>query len=132
MLAVAGRPLIGHIVDALAANEMLDIAIVTGYLGSHINDWCARRMRERPEMRLTTLHQPELNGTAGAMLLTRDFVGEEDAFIFGWADILMDVENYARFITSARSEEYDLLLAVNRDLRSVARRSRICRQGDAG
>lgn len=113
MLEVAGRPLIGHIVDALAANDVRDIALVTGYLASHIDDWCARRGRESPEVRLTTLHQAELNGTAGAMLLARDFVGEEGAFVFGWGDILMDVENYARFIAAARSEEYELLLAVN-------------------
>jgi NDP-sugar pyrophosphorylase family protein len=113
MLEVAGRPLIGHIVDAFAVNDVLDIAIVTGYLASNIDDWCAHRSRENLEVRLTTLHQAELNGTAGAMLLARNFVREEDAFIFGWGDILMDVENYARFIAAARSEEYELLLAVN-------------------
>ena len=47
MLEVAGQPLIGHIVDALAANEVRDIAIVTGYLASHIDEWCARHMREQ-------------------------------------------------------------------------------------
>ena len=114
MLEVAGHPLIGHIVDALAANEVRGIAIVTGYLASHIDEWCARRMRENPEVHLTTLHQAELNGTAGAMLLARDFVGETDPFIFGWSDILMDAENYARFIAAARSQGYDLLLSINR------------------
>ena len=113
ILEVAGQPLIGHIVDALAANDVRDIAIVTGYLASHIDEWCARRTHESPAARITTLHQAELNGTAGAMLLARNFVIEEDAFIFGWGDILMDVENYARFVTSARTEECELLLAVN-------------------
>ena len=65
MLEVAGQPLIGHIVDALAANEVRDIAIVTGYLASHIDEWCAHHTREHPEVHLTTLHQAELNGTAG-------------------------------------------------------------------
>ena len=50
----------------------------------------------------------------GAMLLARDFVGDEDAFIFGWGDILMDAENYARFIGAARSQSYDLMLSINR------------------
>jgi len=114
MLAVAGQPLLGHIVDALAANEVRDIAIVTGYLASHIDDWCARRVRADPTLRLTTMHQPELNGTGGAMLPAKDFVLEEAGFIFGWGDILMDAENYARFTQSARAQSYDLLLSINR------------------
>ena len=113
MLEVAGRPLIGHIVDALAANDVREIAIVTGYLASHIDYWCVRRILASPGVRLTTFRQAELNGPAGAMLLARSFVGEDEAFIFGWGDILMDVENYARFIAAAHSEEYELLLAVN-------------------
>ena len=114
MLDVAGQPLIGHIVDALTGSEIRDIAIVTGYLASRIDDWCARRIRENPVLRLTTLHQAQLNGTADAMLLAREFVIDEAAFIFGWGDILMDAENYARFIHSARSESYDLMLSINR------------------
>jgi UDP-N-acetylglucosamine diphosphorylase / glucose-1-phosphate thymidylyltransferase / UDP-N-acetylgalactosamine diphosphorylase / glucosamine-1-phosphate N-acetyltransferase / galactosamine-1-phosphate N-acetyltransferase len=114
MLEVAGPPLLGHIVAALAANEVRDLAIVTGYLASHIDEWCARRTREDTGLHLTTLHQPELNGTAGAMLLAKDFVLDEAAFIFGWGDILMDAENYARFTQSARSQSYDLMLSVNR------------------
>jgi len=113
MIEVAGKPLLAHIVDALAANDAREIAIVTGYLATHIAEWCARRMREDPALRLVTLHQAELNGTAAAMILARNFVAEEAAFIFGWGDILMDVENYARFVNAARSETYDLMLAVN-------------------
>jgi NDP-sugar pyrophosphorylase family protein len=114
MLEVAGKPLLGHIVDALAVNEVRDIAIVTGYLASLIDDWCASHRRMYPELNLTTLRQPELNGTAGAMLLARNFVAGEAAFIFGWGDILMDDENYTRFVHSARSEPYDLMLSINR------------------
>jgi UDP-N-acetylglucosamine diphosphorylase / glucose-1-phosphate thymidylyltransferase / UDP-N-acetylgalactosamine diphosphorylase / glucosamine-1-phosphate N-acetyltransferase / galactosamine-1-phosphate N-acetyltransferase len=114
MLEVARKPLIGHIVDAFAANEVRDIAIVTGYLAGHIDGWCTSRMRESPDLRLTMVHQGELNGTAGAMLLAQDFVAGDDLFIFGWGDILMDAENYARFILCARSESYDLMLSINR------------------
>jgi len=113
MLEVGGQPLLAHIVNALAANEVRDIAIVTGYLASHIREWCAHRMRQRPEMHLSMLHQAELNGTASAMFLARHFLLDESAFIFGWGDILMDDENYTRFVHSARTESYDLLLAVN-------------------
>jgi NDP-sugar pyrophosphorylase family protein len=114
MLEVAGKPLIAHIVDELAENEVHEMAIVTGYLASHIDDWAAASNATRPELHLTILHQAELNGTAGAMLLAKSFVEDQDAFIFGWGDILMDPANYHRFVASARSEPYDLMLAVNR------------------
>jgi NDP-sugar pyrophosphorylase family protein len=114
MLEVAGRPLIAHIVDAIVASGVRDVAIVSGYLAAHIDDWCARHIRQHPDLRLTTLHQSELNGTAAAMLLAKDFVAHEEAFIFGWGDILMDVDNYSHFIAGARSQSYDLMLAVNR------------------
>jgi UDP-N-acetylglucosamine diphosphorylase / glucose-1-phosphate thymidylyltransferase / UDP-N-acetylgalactosamine diphosphorylase / glucosamine-1-phosphate N-acetyltransferase / galactosamine-1-phosphate N-acetyltransferase len=114
LLEVAGRPLIGHIVDALAASDVLDIAIVTGYLASHIDDWCARHAIENPALHFSTLRQTELNGTASAMTFARDFVLDVAVFIFGWGDILMDAENYSRFIQAARSQSYDLMLSVNR------------------
>jgi NDP-sugar pyrophosphorylase family protein len=114
MLEVAGQPLLGHIVDALSANGVRDLAIVTGYRASHIDDWCANHSRVHPGVRLTTLHQAELNGTAGAMLLARDFVVGEGAFVFGWGDILMDAENYSRFLGAAHAGSYDLVLSINR------------------
>ena len=114
MLEVAGKPLLAHIVDALAANGVRDIAIVTGYLASRIDEWCEEHMPQHPGVILTTLHQGELNGTAGAMLLAKDILADEAGFIFGWGDILMDRENYSRFVRAARSESYDLMLAINR------------------
>jgi len=114
MLEVAGKPLLGHIVDEFAENDLRDVVIVTGYLASHIDDWCVGHARAYPELRLTTLHQAELNGTGAAMLLARESVVDEEAFIFGWGDILMDAENYPRFIQAAREQPYDLLLSINR------------------
>ena len=78
MLEVAGKPLIGHIVDALANLGVRDIAIVTGYLAAHIDDWCARHVASIRRCDLTTLHQAELNGTGGAMLLAKNFVARRE------------------------------------------------------
>lgn len=114
MIEVAGKPLLAHIVDALAANGVRNLAIVTGYLAPYIDEWCASHMRQHPGLILTTLHQAELNGTAAAMLLARDFVADDTRFIFGWGDILMERDDYTRFVDAARSESYDLLISINR------------------
>ena len=114
MLEVAGKPLIAHIVDSLAENGIREIAIVTGYRAAQIDNWCVSSNRAHSDLRLTTFHQANLNGTASAMLLAKNFVADQDAFIFGWGDILMDPENYDRFVEAAQAQNYDLMLAVNR------------------
>lgn len=113
LLEVAGKPLIAHIVEALAGCGLREIAIVTGYLAEQVEEWCGAFNRAHRETALLPIRQPQLNGTAGALLAARDFVQREQAFIFGWADILMDREFYARFLDAARTRDYDLLLAVN-------------------
>ena len=112
LLEIAGQPLLAHIVDALAQTGIIRIVVVTGYLGEQIDEFCARR--SYPNLRLESVRQSELNGTGGAMIAARPRVGGESCFVFGWGDILMDPENYIRFVERACSESYDFLLAINR------------------
>ncbi len=114
LLEVAGAPLISHIVTALAGAGIHEIAIVSGYVAEQVEAWCESFNQVHPEIRLKSIRQRELNGTAGAMLAGREFVAGEEVFVFGWGDVLMDRRNYSRFVEHARSEAYDLLLAVNR------------------
>jgi NDP-sugar pyrophosphorylase family protein len=114
ILDVAGSPLVSHIVDALAAAGLTDFIVVTGYLSEQIEGWAKTRARENPRVKITTVRQPELNGTGGAMLAAKPHLAGQPRFIFGWGDILMDRANYPRFVHHARNDEYDLMLAVNR------------------
>jgi len=114
LLDVAGRPIIEHIVGALDAAAVAEIAIVTGYLGEQIAEWARSFVARNKRSRIQTVTQRELNGTAGALTAARDFVAGETAFIFGWGDILMSCENYPRFVESARASDADLILTVNR------------------
>ena len=114
LLEVAGAPLISHIADALAAAGLTHFIVVVGYLSGQIEGWAKTWQRENPEIKITTVRQPELNGTGGAMLAAQAHLGGVARFVFGWADILMDRANYPRFIHRARIDEYDLMLAVNR------------------
>lgn len=114
LVEVAGAPLITHIAIALADAGIRDMAVVTGHLAERLEAWAASFNLAHPEAHVATVRQRELNGTAGAMLAARDFVAGDEAFLFGWGDVLMDRQNYSRFVAHARSERYDLLLAVNR------------------
>jgi len=114
LLDIAGSPLISHIADALAAAGLTHLIVVTGYLSEQIEGWAKTYQRENPGIKITTVRQPELNGTGGAMLAARAQLAGLPRFVFGWGDILMDRANYPRFIHHARNQEYDLMLAVNR------------------
>jgi NDP-sugar pyrophosphorylase family protein len=114
LLDIAGAPLLAHLVAALAGAGIRDFTIVTGYLGEQVAEWCARYARENPGLIITAVAQPELNGTAGALMAARGAVAAEERFIFGWGDVLMDRANYGRFAARAREGDFELLLAVNR------------------
>jgi NDP-sugar pyrophosphorylase family protein len=114
ILDIAGSPLISHIVDALAGAGLTHFIVVTGHLFGQIEGWAKIYERDNPGIKVTTVRQPELNGTGGAMLAARTHLAGQPRFIFGWGDILMDRANYPRFVHHARVDEYDLMLAVNR------------------
>lgn len=114
ILDIAGSPLISHIVDALAGVGLTHFIVVTGYLSEKIEGWAKTYQHENPEIKVTTVRQPELNGTGGAMLAAQAHLAGHARFVFGWGDILMDRANYPRFLHHARNDEYDLMLAVNR------------------
>ncbi len=114
ILDIAGAPLISHIVDALAGAGLKHFIFVTGYLSEQIEKWAKIYQRENPGIKITTVRQPQLNGTGGAMLAAKALLSGHNRFVFGWGDILMDRANYPRFIHHARMDEYDLMLAVNR------------------
>jgi NDP-sugar pyrophosphorylase family protein len=116
LLDIAGAPLISHIVDVLAGEGagLTNFIVVTGYLSEQIEQWAKTYARKNPEVKVTTVRQTELNGTGGAMIAAKAHLDGQPRFVFGWGDILMDRANYPRFIHHARTDDYDLMLAVNR------------------
>ena len=114
LLDIAGSPLISHIVDAFVGAGLANFIVVTGYRSEQIEQWAKTYSRENAGIKVVTVRQPELNGTGGAMLAAKAHLAGEARFVFGWGDILMDRANYPRFIHHARTDEYDVLLAVNR------------------
>src|SRR5208282_2772255 len=71
LLDIAGAPLISHVADALAGAGITHFVVVTGYLSEQIEGWAKTYQRENPGIKITTVKQPELNGTGGAMLAAR-------------------------------------------------------------
>lgn len=107
LLDVGGRPLIGHILDGVARAGVRDVTIVTGYLADVLE---AELARAPGPMRLRFVRQARLDGTARALALARETLGD-GAFFFGWGDIYVHPSNHGRVI--AASAGVDAALAVN-------------------
>ena len=108
LIEVGGRAIIVRIIDGLIAASVDDFAIVTGYLAEKLEAGVGNGSQSG--VRLTYFRQEQLNGTAAALALAREFVGDE-RFFFGWGDILIRPENYREVIRKARFA--DAAIALN-------------------
>lgn len=108
LLAAAGRPIIVHILEGLRRAGIEEITVVTGYLGDVLERELGNG--EASGLHLRYVRQTELDGTARALALARDWLGDE-RFFAGWGDILVRPENYRRVVRAAHLA--DAAIAVN-------------------
>ena len=88
MLLLKGKPILEHLLDRLRAAGFTEAFLVTGYRAETIEE----HFRGYP-MRIETQRQTEINGTARAALLAREFVGDEPFFLT-YGDILCEAVDY--------------------------------------
>jgi UDP-N-acetylglucosamine diphosphorylase / glucose-1-phosphate thymidylyltransferase / UDP-N-acetylgalactosamine diphosphorylase / glucosamine-1-phosphate N-acetyltransferase / galactosamine-1-phosphate N-acetyltransferase len=98
MLKVGGRPILERLLERLIEAGYTEALIVTGYRAEMIEEYF-RGYR----LPLRFVRQSELNGTATAALLAREFVGTDDVLLtFG--DILADPSCYREMLEQLRRE----------------------------
>lgn len=88
-----------HIFDRLAAAGVEDVKLITGYFAEAME--AAALAHGLP---VSFARQEELNGTARAAWLARDWVGDED-FLLTFGDILTEPENYRGMAEAKRDVE---------------------------
>lgn len=110
LLAVAGRPILEHILSGLRAAGIERAIVVTGYLGEQIE--AAFGDGARLGMRIDYLRQERPEGTARAFVLAAPLLGA-DPFVLGWGDVLVYPEFYAEFLRAYRQRPCELQVAVN-------------------
>ncbi|MDX1981896.1 MAG: sugar phosphate nucleotidyltransferase [Bryobacteraceae bacterium] len=91
MLVVRGKPILEHVADRLEAAGAARLLVVVGYYGDQIRAFFAGR--KSMEFR----EQQEVNGTATAALLGREFAGP-DPFLLTFGDILAAPGDYLRMM----------------------------------
>jgi len=110
LLALHGRPIIEHILVGLRAAGLREAVVVTGYRGEQIE----ARLGDgrRLDMQLSFRRQAKAEGTARALLLARDVVGEQP-FLLSWGDVVVERPVYAAMLAEFNRLPCDALLAVN-------------------
>ncbi|MGI8926437.1 MAG: nucleotidyltransferase family protein [Tepidiformaceae bacterium] len=108
LLEVGGVPVIARILGGLARAGIEDITIVTGHLASLLEAEIGNGGESG--VRIRYVRQDSADGTARALALARDWLGEEP-FFFSWGDVLVDPANYRGVLRAARFADH--AIAVN-------------------
>lgn len=99
MLEVGGKPLIDRIVAGIAATGVRSLVVVTGYLGATVEQYLAANS----PLPVGFIRQAEQDGTAGALRLARNAVGNEP-FLLSWGDIATDSRHFQAVVGTWRPE----------------------------
>jgi glucose-1-phosphate thymidylyltransferase len=87
LINVAGKPVLGHILDRLMHEDVQEVVFVVGYLGEQIEQYVKNAY---PSLKGHYVEQKELNGQAPAILLARDLVQGPTIIVF--VDTLADAD----------------------------------------
>lgn len=87
LLSVAGRPILGHIVERLRGAGIDEICFVTGYRGEQIREWAESTY----EMPMHWVHQEEAKGLGHAVLQAAEVIGGAPVLIV-LGDTLFEVD----------------------------------------
>jgi dTDP-glucose pyrophosphorylase len=111
MLAVAGQPVLEHIVRGLAGCGIRQVCIVTGYQAGAIEQYFGNGSQFG--LHIAYVHQATQDGTGKAPELARPFLGDSH-FILTYGDILINPENYPRLASAYATSSAAGLLSVIR------------------
>jgi len=110
LLPLRGRPIIEHILAGLHDAGVRRVAIVVGYLGEQIKE----RLGDgsRLGLHIDYRRQDRPDGTAKALLLVRDLLGD-DPFVLSWGDIVVDQREYTALVRRFEESPCDAMLSIN-------------------
>lgn len=88
LVSVAGKPVLGHILDELKNLPIEEVILITGYLGNQIKDYVGKNY----DFKATYVEQPEMLGQAHAINLAKEYVqGNTDVLVI-FADTIFKTD----------------------------------------
>ncbi len=97
LLNVAGKPILGHIIDSLIKIGVVKSTIVTGYMGDRVQDFVTKKY---PKYDFDFVHQNEALGLGHAIWTAKETFGDEPLIII-LGDTIFDVD--LNFIFNAQT-----------------------------
>jgi glucose-1-phosphate thymidylyltransferase len=87
LIPVAGKPILGHIVDGLVDMGVTELIPIVGYMGEQITEY----LKSTYDMKIEFVHQEEQKGIAHAVDLTREFADNSELIII-LGDTIIDTD----------------------------------------
>jgi glucose-1-phosphate thymidylyltransferase len=87
LINVAGKPVLGHLLDKLAGLKVEEYIFVVGYLGDQVEDY----VNTEYHLPARFVEQKEMLGQAHAIWLTRDYLDEGPVFVL-FVDTLFEAD----------------------------------------
>ncbi len=88
LLHVAGKPILGHIIDELLAHNIRELVLIVGFLGEMIVDYVNTNY---PNVKASFVEQKDLNGLGWAIYLSREYIEKEPILII-LGDTIFDAD----------------------------------------
>ena len=88
LLNVAGKPIIGHIMDKLIASGIDEAIVIVGYLGNMVEKWLLKHY----SIKFTFVNQPERLGLAHAIWMCKPYVSDNEPLFITLGDTIFEVD----------------------------------------
>ena len=89
LIPVAGKPILGHIIDALIKAQFTEFVLVIGYLGEKIRQFIHEKY---PSLRVTFVEQPQREGLGHAVWTARKIIQDEKDIFIVLGDTVFDID----------------------------------------
>jgi glucose-1-phosphate thymidylyltransferase len=89
LIHVAGKPILGHIIDKLKQSGIHDIVFIIGYMGDKIQRYVEH---EHTDITATFVLQSDGLGTAHALWLAKEMIPENEAFLIIFGDTIVEAD----------------------------------------
>ncbi len=100
LVPVAGKPILGHIIDSLVEVGITEFIFVIGYLGDKIQEFVANKYAD---LNVQFVVQEYKEGAGHAIWMARDFIKDDDELLIVLGDTIFDVD-LRKVIASPYSE----------------------------
>ncbi|GAA4852020.1 sugar phosphate nucleotidyltransferase [Algivirga pacifica] len=92
LLPVAGKPIIGHIIDFFVEKGIKEFVLIIGYMGTRIEDFVYSQYSSNKELMFTFVVQVPREGSAHAIWSAKEYIEDEKELLICLGDSIIDVD----------------------------------------